>query len=108
MGQRKRALLFAYAAAATVLAALPQAHAKILAQWVELGPDGSSSVRAITEDACPAVIFDGVAAPMNVRSDPAQQFGNVKPAQFPVRGCEVAVPAGSVTAILDGKPLPLA
>ena len=31
----------AFAVAAS-LAALPQAHAKILAQWVQLGPDGSS------------------------------------------------------------------
>jgi hypothetical protein len=107
MGQRKRALLIAIAAAATVLAALPQAHAKILAQWVQLGPDGTSSVRAITEDACPAVTFDGTAAPMNVRSEPGQSFGNVGPAQFPVRGCEVTVPPGTIAAILDGKPLPL-
>jgi hypothetical protein len=84
-----------------------RAEAKILAQWVELGPDGNSSVRAISDDACPAVTFDGVAVPMSVRSDPAQKLDNVKPAQFPVRGCEVAVPAGSVTALLDGSPLPL-
>ena len=55
--------------AASLLTALPQAQAKILAQWVELGPDGSASARAITDDAaCPAVIFDGVAAPMATRS----------------------------------------
>jgi hypothetical protein len=94
--------------ALTLLAARQGAHAKILAQWTELGPDGGSSVRAITDGACPAVSFDGVAIQMNVRSDPAQKFGNVKPAQFPVRGCEVAVPAGAVVALLDGKPLPVA
>jgi hypothetical protein len=106
MRNRWRALRIA-AFVASTLAAVTQAEAKILAQWVELGPDGSSSARAITEDTCPAVTFDGVAVPMNVRSDPAQQFGNVKPAQFLVRGCEVAVPAGAVTAMLDGKALPL-
>ena len=100
-----RTLIFA---AAALLAALPQAQAKILAQWVELGPDGTASVRAITDDAaCPAVIFDGVAVPMTTRSEPGQNFGNVKPASFPVRGCEVAVPAGAIVGLLDGKPLPL-
>jgi hypothetical protein len=45
---------------------------------------------------------------MIVRSEPAQKLAGVKPAHFPVFGCEVAVPAGSVAAVLDGKPLPLA
>ncbi len=107
MSNRWRAMRIAVFAAAALAAAAP-AEAKVLAQWVQLGPDGNSSARAITDDdACPAVTFDGVAVPMNVRSDPAQKFDNVKPAQFPVRGCEVAVPAGSVTAMLDGKALPL-
>jgi len=96
-------------AAMPMLVALPQAQAKILAQWVELGPDGSSSARAIVDDAaCPAVSFDGVAVPMATRSAPDQKIDNVKTAQFAVRGCEVAVPAGAVTALLEGKPLPLA
>jgi len=106
MGKRRRALRIVVFAA-TILVGLTQAKGKILAQWVELGSDGSSSVRAITEDACPAVMFDGVAVPMNVRSDPTQKFSAVTPAEFPVRGCEVAVPVGSVTAMLDSKPLPL-
>ena len=45
------------------LAPLQKAEARILAQWVEIGPDGNSSVRAITEDACPSVTFDGRAVP---------------------------------------------
>jgi hypothetical protein len=84
------------------------ADAKILAQWVELGPDGASSVRAITDEACPAVSFDGRPLPMAVRSEPTQKIANVKPAGFPVRGCETAVPAGTIAATLDGRPLPLA
>jgi hypothetical protein len=36
-----------------------------------------------------------------------RSFGNVKPAQFPVRSCEAAVPADAIAAVLDGKPLPL-
>ena len=84
------------------------AEAKVLAQWVQLGPDATSSVRAITEDACPAVTFDGTPVAMSVRSEPAQKIENVKPAEFSVRGCEVAVPSGAVAAVLDGRPLPLA
>ncbi len=86
-------------AAVISFGASQQAEAGILAQWVELGPDGSSSVRAITDDACPSVIFDSAIVAMGVRSEPTQKLGDVKPAQFPVRGCEVAVPAGSVTAM---------
>jgi calcineurin-like phosphoesterase family protein len=109
MDQRWRSLgVVVFTAAMLGGAALRSAEAKILAQWVQLGPDGSSSVRAIADDACPSVIFDGIAVPMRVRSDPAQKFGGVKPAQFPVLGCEVAVPAGSFAAVLDGNPLPLA
>ncbi len=93
---------------AVLLTSLPQAQAKVLAQWVELGPDGRSSARAITDDAaCPAVSFDGVATPMATRSEPEQKLGNVKQASFPVRGCEVAVPPGAVSGLLDGRPLPL-
>jgi hypothetical protein len=66
------------------------------------------SVRAISDEACPSVMFDGTPIQMNVRSDPAQTFGGVNPAQFPVRGCEVAVPAGAIAATLEGTVLPLA
>ncbi len=88
--------------------ALRQADAKVFAQWVELGANGASTARAITDDACPSVTFNGTAVPMRVRSDPAQTFGNVKPAQFPVRGCEADVPAGAIVATIDANPLPLA
>jgi hypothetical protein len=89
------------------LAAPQNAEAKILAQWVQLGPDGTSSVRAITEDACPSVSFDGKPVPMNVRAEPGRGFDNVKPAQFPVRSCEATVPSEAVAAVLDGKAMPL-
>src|ERR1700733_4076870 len=94
MRQRSRTVIIA----AVALLVAQQAQAKILAQWVELGPDGGSTVRAITDAACPSVSFDGSDTPMSTRSEPAQSFGNVKPAQFPVRGCEVAVPAGAIAA----------
>src|ERR1700676_1047787 len=104
---RLRAAAFAsFAVLCTVPAG--SAEARILSQWVQLGPDGTSSVRAIVDDACPAAIFDGASTPMGIRSDPAQKVANVKPADFPARGCEVAVPPGTGAAMLDGKPLPLA
>ena len=95
------------AAAALGLVTAQAAQARILSQWVQLGPDGSASVRAITEDTCPAVTFDGRSVPMSVRAEPARSFGNVKPAQFPVRSCEATVPSDTIAAVLDGKALPL-
>jgi predicted phosphodiesterase len=86
----------------------PAAQARVFAQWVELGPDGASSVRAITDDACPQVIFDGIPTSMIVRAEPGQNIENVKPAAFRVRSCEVAVPHGAVAATLDDRVLPLA
>jgi predicted phosphodiesterase len=100
-----------YAAAAVAVLgvlAIGSTQARVLSQWVELGPDGASSVRAIADDACPSVLFDGAPTPMAVRSEPDRTFENVKPAVFPVWGCEVAVPPGAIAAVVDGKPLPLA
>lgn len=99
--------LAALAIAVLGLSPMHGAEARILSQWVQLGPDGTSSVRAITEDACPSVTFDGRAVPMSVRAEPTRSFGNVKPAQFAVRSCEVAVPADAIGGMLDGKPLAL-
>jgi Calcineurin-like phosphoesterase len=107
MTRWSRALDIICALALLSCTAQQRADAKVLSQWVEFGANGTASVRAITDDACPAVTFDGTAVPMSVRSEPGQTFGNVKPAQFPVRGCEAAVPAGAIVATLDGKPLPL-
>ncbi len=101
-------LTIAAGLAMLVSVALPAVHAHIFAQWVEIGPGGTSSVRAITDELCPQVIFDGVPTPMGVRAEPDQKIDNVKPAAFPVRSCEVAVPVGAVAATLDGKVLPLA
>lgn len=93
----------------TGLSVIRESEAKIFAQWVELGPDSSSSVRVVTDSECPIVIFDGSPVPMRTRSDPDAKFQKVKhPAEFPVRGCEVAVPAGSISAVLESRVLPLA
>jgi hypothetical protein len=108
MSSYRCALRILFFAATIASAPLMQAQAGILAQWVELGAGGEASARAITDAAlCPSVIFDGVPVAMTTRSQPGQKFGNVKPAQFAVRGCEVAVPSTAVTAFLDGKALPL-
>jgi hypothetical protein len=101
-------LAAAASVATVVVLSLPAAQARIFAQWVELGPDGASTVRAITDDRCPQVIFDGIPAAMTVRAEPGQKIENVKPAAFPVRSCEVTVPQGAVAATLDGHVLPLA
>ena len=67
MRKRWRALRIAVFVASTLFA-LARAEAKILAQWVQIGADGSSSVRAISDDACPVVTFDGVALTSSARS----------------------------------------
>jgi hypothetical protein len=102
-----RCRLTALAIVALALSGATAAYAKVLAQWVEVGPDGTSSVRAITDEACPSVLFDGTPTPMAVRSEPDQKFDNVKPAEFKVRGCELAVPPDAIAGVLDGKTLPL-
>jgi Calcineurin-like phosphoesterase len=99
----------AFASLAILCFVQPQvAQARIFAQWVQVGPDGTYSVRAIADDACPQVTFDGTPIQMSVRSAPSQKIDNVKPALFPVLGCEASVPPGTVAAVLDGKALPLA
>jgi hypothetical protein len=108
MRQRLRGFRAVVFVPAILLAALQQAQCMVLVQWVELGANGSSSVRAITDDACPSVVFDGTAVQMSVRAEPTQSFRDTKPAPFPVRSCEVAVPAGAIAATLNGATLPLA
>jgi calcineurin-like phosphoesterase family protein len=106
--QRNRAVARLVLAVALSMVALPSAGAaRVFSQWVQLGPDGTASARAITDEACPQVVFDGKATPMNVRAEPGQKIDNVKPAAFPVRSCEVMVPVGAVAATLDGRALPL-
>jgi Calcineurin-like phosphoesterase len=83
------------------------AQGKVLAQWVQLGADGNAGVRAVTDGACPQVVFDGIATAMTKRSEPQTKFGNVKSAIFPVTGCEVSVPRGAVTGIVAGQALAL-
>ena len=62
--------------------------------WVELGPDGVASARAITAatDGCPPIVLDGKAEPMMVRAPPGtaplrstlSEPADSKPSAFPV------------------------
>jgi len=108
LGAIARAGLAIAANLAILVFSSPAAQARIFAQWIELGPEGTSSLRAITDDICPQAIFDGMPMPMSVRAESAQKIENVKPAAFPVRSCEVSVPQGTVAATLAGRTLPLA
>jgi predicted phosphodiesterase len=105
-----RSAAFGVFAAAVFGLSVGCGDARILAQWVQLGPDGRASARAITDEAaCPMVSFDGAPAAMDTRSAPEQTFGNVPHDNvvFAVRGCEAAIPSGTRAATLDGKSLPV-
>src|SRR5215831_602265 len=69
------------------------------AAWVQLiGPDGRSSVRAIIKEGeCPDLTVDGKSVPMD----------KMPAADFRVRVCERTVRAGTASALLEGKSLPL-
>jgi hypothetical protein len=62
-------------AALALLAVAQTAHSKVLAQWVQLVADGTSSVRAISDDACPAVSFDGTTVAMTAPAVTARTPG---------------------------------
>src|SRR5260370_4647230 len=70
----------------------PAAQARVFAQWVELGPDGASGVRASTDDACPQGIFDGIPTSVIGRPDPGRQVEHVNPAYSPVPSCSAPAP----------------
>jgi len=87
-------------------------HAEVLAAWVQLVGQNSSSIRAVVaaDDTCPAIVIDGEARQMQTRAEPGPIFsaGNVPPsAQFPIRVCEMAASTGPTKALLEGKALPL-
>lgn len=83
------------------------ADSKVLYHWVELGEGDSATIRAVSDSACPDVLFDGVPSPMAVRSGPATRFQNVKPAAFSVTGCEVAIPRAAKSASIEAEPVSL-
>ena len=95
-GRRLRlitALLAVFAASRVWAADLP-------ASWVELGADGSLSVRAIVApgNACPPVTADGVAVMALPRGAPDDAF--------PVQICEARVPAATARLAVNSVTLP--
>lgn len=98
-----------FAAASIALALIAPAQgtaksAKLEAAYVVLGAQGAVA-RAVYKDAknCPSITLNGAAQPMNVRLAP--QTG--KKAAFPVLVCELAIPSGTTSAVLDKQKLPL-
>jgi hypothetical protein len=91
----------------------PQATA---AAYVIVGAEGQAVARLLTDAAqCPALQVDGATVPMQTRSGPqtvAQRPTQSapalsKPSVFALRVCELALPAGTRRASLDGRALPL-
>ena len=73
----------------------------VASTWVEIGPRGNAQARAVTEGtACPSLIVDGEARPMQTRA--GGDDGN-----FPVTVCEAPLPAGTRSAIIAGQALAL-
>ncbi len=97
-------------------ASVPPPAAPPLAAFVVLGPDGAAVARVVSDaPACPAIVIDGLALPMQLRAAPVtvaqratkNQPADSKPAAFPVRSCERTLPAGTASASVAGQPLPL-
>lgn len=72
----------------------------LLAAWVELGPGGVASARVVTErTTCPSAVLNGQAQPMQVRAAPS--------AAYAVLVCDLAIPDGTTSAVVEGQALPL-
>jgi hypothetical protein len=81
--------------------ALPVGAAELPAPWVELGADGTLSVRAAVApgDACPPVSADGAAVTALPRGAPDTAF--------PMQICEARVPAATARLAVNGMALPI-
>lgn len=86
------------------------------ASYVLLGEQGQAVARVLTRAAnCPDLSVDGKPQAMQVRSKAGTAafretvFGPAlsKAAEFPFQTCELNLPAGSTSVVLDGKPLPV-
>lgn len=92
-------------ACAVIAVALTPAAAlssKFEAAYVVLGGEGAVA-RAILSDAaqCPAITIDNAIAAMRLRASP-QTDGS-----FPVVVCDALLPPGTVSAAIEGRPLPV-
>ncbi|MFA9216496.1 MAG: metallophosphoesterase, partial [Sphingomonadaceae bacterium] len=99
-----------------LLAACASVTPPPLAAFVVLGPEGAAVARVLTDAPdCPALELDGQLQPMQLRAGPARIAlrstnnppADSKPAEFPLRSCELALPAATRHASVAGQPLPL-
>ena len=67
--------------------------------WLEIGPGGSLTARAVSDGSCPEIVIDDVAYVMDLRAEPSQDH--------PVTVCETTVPSGSESVLVGGTQLPL-
>lgn len=97
--------------------------AEDFASFVVLGPEGAAVARVLTAaPACPAIELDGRTQPMTLRAPAAtlaprradakaaakaKAVAVAKAAAFPVLSCEAALPAGTASASVLGRALPL-
>jgi hypothetical protein len=73
----------------------------IKAVWVELGPAGATIARAVTAGTrCPRLALGAQSYAMQARAQPA-------PPDFPGLVCEMMLPPGATSAVVDDLSLPL-
>lgn len=80
-------------------AATPVAAIGNLPAWLEFGPEGVLTARALTAGACPDLDIDGHPVAMQPRGE--------ADADFPVIACEATVPFGTLAASVNDVALPL-
>jgi hypothetical protein len=101
------------AGAAASVSAPAAAHEPVspAAAYVVMGAGGQANARVIVQgDACPDLLVDGASMRMRTRAEPGVaplRPRQAKAADFPVRVCEAALPAGARAASIDGRALPL-
>ena len=70
------------------------------AVWLTYGPDGVTARTIVTARECPHITIDGRRERMRVRSLPSKDY--------PVTGCEAAIPRGATSAHIGDRSLPVA
>jgi hypothetical protein len=92
-------------------ATLPTAPAPELFSYVVLGEQGAAVARVLSaEPTCPGITIDGRLSPMRVRAEagtPPARGPGARPAAFPILSCEADLPAGTRSASVGGRALPL-
>lgn len=82
--------------------------------WAQLGPDGNTSLRAIVPGSapCPVADIDGRSQAMVRRASANPQAGHQDnrafAPPFDVASCELSLPPATGSALIDGRPIPLA